>query len=108
MTTSDTPTPTPSVIISEDHGADTKNAHDVPTTGIFVGDLDVDEFNRVRVFITSEHEYYQEEELELELYADQVTFKMHSDGDTFVKCTVSYARLHQILAAEVVDQAEYS
>jgi len=102
MTASDTP----SVIIEEDRDADTKNTNDVPTTGIFVGDLDIDEFNRVRVFISSEHDYYQEEELALELYADQVAFAMHSDGETLVKCTVSYERLMQILSTEAANQVD--
>lgn len=70
---------------------------------VFVGDLDIDEYRRIRVFLNSGHDPH-EEELELSLYGDQVTFATYSAGEQEVKCTIPYSRLQQILSSELLFQ----
>lgn len=76
---------------------------EVSMRSVFVGDLDIDEYERIRVCISSTHDHHTEE-LELALYGDQVTFATYSGDEQVVECTVSYARLAQILSSEVLLQ----
>lgn len=76
---------------------------EVGMRSVFVGDLDIDEYERVRVCISSTYDHHTEE-LELELYGDQVTFSTYSGDEQVVRCTVSYQRLAQILSSEVLLQ----
>lgn len=63
---------------------------------VFVGDLDIDEFHSVRVFLNSSHDPH-EEELELSLYADQVRLTAYAAGKTLVSTTLSYDDLVRTL-----------
>lgn len=63
---------------------------------VFVGDLDIDEYRRVRVFLNSSHDPH-EEELELSLYADQIQLTTYAAGEVLSSATLSYDDLMRVL-----------
>ncbi|NBS92173.1 MAG: hypothetical protein EBT27_00235 [Betaproteobacteria bacterium] len=88
------------VIVHQDDDG-TVDFDEVPVVGIFAGELDVDQFNRVRIFISDTHDPV-EEELELDVFNNGIRFRGLTEGGVTFKYELSWTQLAE-LAAFTVD-----
>jgi hypothetical protein len=69
-------------------------------TSVFAGDLDVDDFKRVRVFLSSEHEPGSDE-LELDVYYNRIRLVGYTDSVEVFTYELTWEQLAELAAITI-------